>query len=456
MLGLTSFGQNTVVKGRNASYAGQVLLLYTYSDFITNTLEIVTVDTVAADGSFQLSFQLGETKRVLIPIGIYKMTLFVEPGKTYDISFPDYKPKGYAELLNPYFLPTEVEVAIKGSDTSDINMLIHDFDLIYSNYVDENQERMLKFPRQTDVDTLIEQVEEIFAPFGKPYFIDYRKYKYAWLKFATYMRDNRYITREYFHDHPFLYQNEAYMDLFNQIYTNFLGFYANSKEGERLFSDIAYAKSPTYIYETFENNLVLKNDTLQELVLLKGIQDAMYSDEYPFKSLLITLDSVAYLTKVAEHKKIAQNIRKKAVKGRLGYPAPVFALYDSDSVLRKSEQYLSNYVYLNFCTIKSFACQKDFTVMKTIHDKHKEKIKIISIAVDNDFEATKRYFQQKGYGWILLDGSSCPGLLEAYNVSVFPTYFVIDKEGKFGMVPSPKPSENFEYRFFEYLQAKRK
>lgn len=446
----------SVIFGVDKSYAGQEIQLFGTADFITGTKELLAIDTVAEDGSFRLSFPLDQTKLIAIPLGIYECILYVEPHSRYQVILPPYQPKTKGDLFNPFFAPVQTYLGIKNIDSTDVNLQIAAFNDQYHAYLDSNYYYIFKHPREANIESVIKRIESSFDSIPDLYFYNYRKYKYAWLKYTTIMRDNRYVTREYFNNQPILYQNTSYMDLFNQLYTNYLTFYLNTSEGERLYSDIAQAKSPMFVKETFSNNMALLNDTLQEFVLLKGLHDAFYSKDFPTSSLLITLDSIASDSKIEVHREIAKNIRRKVLKMHTGYDPPAFSLFDTDSVLRTNKEYLSNYVYLNFISVESFACQKDLELLKELYEKHKTDFRVVSISVDDDFDLVKKYFQEHGYEWTLLHDSSDKATAQDYNVRVYPMYYLINPEGKLSMSPAPGPGEGFEWYFFNLLQSKRR
>ncbi|MBI9068565.1 MAG: redoxin domain-containing protein [Salinivirgaceae bacterium] len=445
----------TVIYGTNLAYVNQVVELNSYKDLITKTVQIIAQDTVDSLGNFKFSFELENTQLVQVQLGIYNAIMYVEPKKTYQVAFPEYKPKTKADILNPYFKPVEIYLGIVNRDTLELNYLITDFNEQYHRFIDQHYYAVIKNPRGEMVDSLINNIENTFGKINNEFFQNYRLYKYAWLKYISVMRDYRYIVREYFNDQELLYQNPAYMDLFNQIFTNYLSFYMTKKEGERIFSDIAFAKSPKYVKESFSNNLVLLNDTLQELVLLKGLQDAFYTKDFPIPSLLITLDSIANYSNIKYHCELAKSIRTKVLKAKVGFDAPQFLLYDADSVLRKNKDYLSNYVYLNFISIESYSCQEELVVLKQVYEKHTNDFKVVTISIDNDFNRVVKYFNDKEYHWILLDGSANEKLITDFKVRAYPSYCLINPEGKIEMSPAPSPSENFEWYFFTLLQGKK-
>ncbi len=445
------------IVGNNTAYANAIIEVYSFDDYITQKLVLIAAGTVGSTGEFEIKVPLNETKYIQIPLGYYNGLLYLEPNKEYEIVLPEKRKKTFADLLNPYFQAEEIYLGVRNSDASELNNMIREFESIYERYVEENYYRIFQKPLQADVDTVIRNIENLFDTIPNSYFENYRNYKYTWLKYVSYMRNNLYITKYYFNGVPLLYQNVAYMDLFNKLYSNYLTFYMNTSEGERIYSDIALAKSPYLVKQTMSNNLVLLNDSIQEFVLLKGLFDAFYLKDLPHASMLITLDSIANYSKIDEHKKIAKNIREKALLARVGYQAPEFELINSKGLVCKQTDFAESYVYLNFCSVESFACRQDFELLKELHNKHKKEFKIISISIDEDFQKAKDFFESSGYEWTLLSYGNEQKLLENYKVKAYPSYYLIAPNGILDMSPAVSPGENFEYRFFTHIQeAKRR
>lgn len=329
------------------------------------------------------------------------------------------------------------------------------FDYAYEEQLERNYYMLFRKPAQTAVDSIINEIEQSFDTIPSEFFHTYRQYKYAWLKYISYMRDWRYMSREYFNDKPVAYDNPAYMDLFNQMFTNFLRFYMNTREGERIYSDIVYEKSPSKAKQTLSNSLAVTNDTLQEMVLLKGINDAIYDYYFKPSSLQITLDSIKNTTKIDQHKQIAQNIEKKSKIVQTGTHAPDFCLADTAGVFRSVDEYQKKFVYLNFISLDSYACTQDLEQLKLLNEKTKDVIEVVSISIDEDFEKVKSYFKRHKYDWTLLDYKGDPTVIERYKVQAYPSYFLIDIDGTLCMSPASSPSENFEKQFQRIFRSKK-
>ncbi len=446
----------TKISGVNKTYIDQSVKIFSLSDLITNNLTVLDSAIVDKQGHFEFQIQLEQTVLASVPLGIFQAVIYLEPGKCYEVVLPDFQPKSQVDLLNPFFKPVEIYLGIKNADTLDLNFQLANFNERYHNYLDESYYYIVKNPLKANIDSVIETLEQSFASVDNAYFYNYRKYSYGWLKYITIMRDSRYLIREYFNNQPIQYTNSAYMDLFNQVFANYLSFYANTSEGQRIFSDIAYAKSPTYVYQTFENNMVLLNDTLKEMVLLKGLHDAFYSNDFPVQSLIITLDSILCCAKLPYHKTMAIHIKNKVLQGKSGFPAPAFQLADSKGNMRKNSDYLTNYVYLNFISIVSYTCREELELLKALYEKHKNDFIVVSISIDENIAEVQKYFDDHGYEWDLLSYSNQKELIDIYKVKAFPSYSLIDPEGKLVMSPANSPSENFEWYFFKLLQLKKR
>lgn len=456
--------QKTIIQGCNQTYKGQEIKVFSCTDYISGTKTLVGSGLVDSLGYFKIDIDIKTTCRLTLDLGRICGVLYADTSMTYNIVLPDFRPKTKGDILNPYFQPDEILVGIKNPDRYNINMYVDMFDYTYEEYLaqnyymisasDRNYQKQFGKPVQTAVDSIINKIEQSFDTIPNEFFRTYREYKYAWLKFVSYMRDWRYMSREYFNDQPIAYENPAYMDLFNQMFTNFLKFYMNTREGERIYSDIALAKSPVKAKQTLANSLAITNDTLQEMVLLKGIHDALYDCYFTTSSLLIALDSIKSTSKIQQHKQIAQNIEKKNNAVKVGTMAPEFCLADTAGVFRSVDEYKGKYVYLNFVSIDNYTCVQDLEQLKLLNEKTKGVMDVVSISIDDDFDSVKKLFKRNGYNWTLLDVKGDKSVVDRYKVKVYPSYFLIDTDGTLCMSPAISPSEDFESRFKQIFQKR--
>ena len=125
------------ISGNALTYRNQTIVFYRYADLITNTEEELAKCDVDSSGNFNCNLKINETSFIYSNTGIYKLYLFVEPGKSYRIVLPEYEPKSEGQRLNPFFRETDVHVGIEQMDPNDLNYLISSFDLAFNENFDQ-------------------------------------------------------------------------------------------------------------------------------------------------------------------------------------------------------------------------------------------------------------------------------------------------------------------------------
>lgn len=442
-----SFSQKVKLYGIGPNYKNETLSIYTYTDFISKNKQKLADFTIDSTGKFDCEIELNETKFVFFDIDIFHCVLYAKPSDKIFINLPKRTEKQVKDAINPYFEPVEFYVGM--NDTTDLNFQIKTFDDILDKFMTEKFINIHTKPNKAEIEFFIHRTEGRFANANDLYFLNYRKFKYAFLKNASYIMDYKRMTMDYFHNKPILYNNVAYMELFNNLFENFLAQYSTTSLGKNLVNDVEYAKSISAIKKTLSKSIEFSNDTLQEMIALKGIHDAFFIRniiQYPTFSkvqLHNVLDSIEMKTKIAEHKIIAQNIRQKAKYLSAGTQAPNFTLYKNDKTQKSLDDYNGKYIYLNFCNTNSRECREDFEMLKLI-DKKFKNLEIISISTDENFAEAQEFFKKMKYSWTLLDFKNDKQILEKYKIEVFPTYCLIDENKNIMMYPAYSPRQNIE------------
>lgn len=450
----SAFAQPVNITGLAKSYAGDEIVFYHYSDLITMTEEEMGRFKVDANGAFSCQIKVNETTFLFSHLGIYRIYLFVEPGKTYNLALPLKEAKSESQRLNPYFRETDMFVGITNIDKTDINYLTNSFDLTFNEKFDQIINDTYKGKININIDSLINTLESRYTQFKQPYFYTYRYYRYGLLKQLTYIQKARSTSEHYFLNKPVKYNNTAFMELFNLVYDKYFIFFSRTETGNAVFKNISQDKSLHSLKKTLSTDDVLSNDTLKELVILKGLHDGFFDDKFSRSALLVILDSLYFTTKIPEHLIIAENIRTKVTHLLAGFvPAP-FELYDSKGKLVKLDDFKGKYVYLNFCTTSSYTCLQEFTILQKLYEKHKQQLEIVTICVDNNKEDISNLLQNTGYDWTFLNYGNKPEVVKDFDIRVYPTYFLIGPDKKLILSPAPSPREDFEVRFFKILRSR--
>lgn len=452
-LSLSSNSQVTI-KGSAPSYKGQELVFYSYSDLITQTEEDIARCMVDDAGNFSAEIKIDEITYIFAHLGIYKAYIFVEPKKSYNIVLPEYEPKTEGQRLNPFFREVDVHLGIKDMAPNDLNYLISTFDLAFNENFDQIVREAYAGVQTISLTDLIAKLEGIFGDYNHPFFIAYRNYRYGLLSQLSLMQQSRSISENYFLNKPILYNNPSYMELFNLLFDKYFLFFARSDSGNEVISNISSERSYTNLKQTLAQDNAMANDSLLELVILKGLHDGFFDDKFSRSALLAILDSIYTSTRIAEHIMIAQNIRSKVTRLLPGFVPSPFELYTINNHLVSLKDFEGKYVYLNFCTTTSYTCLQEFSLLEKLYEKHHKRLEIVTISVDRDINDLKSFLEQTNYPWTFLHYGNKPDVIKDFDVRAYPTYFLIGPDRKLLISPAPSPRENFEIQLFNLLRSR--
>jgi len=247
--------------------------------------------------------------------------------------------------------------------------------------------------------------------------------------------------------------------MFNEIFKNYLSFSSVKKWGENIYNDIAKAKSPTALRVTLKNNPALSNDTLIDLIILKGIYDALYNKNteyqiFPQKQLLMTLDSMTICAKTVELKQIANNIKQKYSYLNSGSKAPIFSMLNQDSVRISLSDLKGKYLYIYFTDLRSYSTKTELDLLKIISEKYKNNIEVVTVCCKSNLNKTKAYLTETDYKWQFLTPDNTKQTLNEYNIKALPSYILSDPYGNIVLNQAPPPDLSFEKIFISILKSR--
>ncbi len=451
------YGENNVVQisGKAPGYAGEEIVFYRWTDFISFTEKEMVRFVVNENDEFSVEFiACQQPVYIFSNSGRYFLYMYVQGGKEYHVILPPMSERAPHEKMNPYFEGIPTHIAVINNDDTELNELVRVFDelfdpLIGVSLVEQSVDQVSSF-----LDSVSLELARHFEGVDNAYFSNYVKYKTGLLESIGLIHSARYLSDNYFRHKPVLYDNVSYMELFNQVYNRYFLFFSRTIKGSRIFEDINRRKSLSSLMNTLQTDTVLGSGRLLELVVLKGIHDAFYGSDFSRSGLLNVLDSLAYRTDHPEHKQVASFIRAKITRQIPGFPAPGFSLKDREGNLKELSDYRGYYIYLNFCTAASYSCLAEYDVLSRLYDKHREYLRIITVFIDNDYHSMLNFLSKNEYDWDFLFYGNQPSLLKEYDVRMFPGYYLIDRDGTNLMFPAPSPAEDFERYLLRTMQSR--
>ena len=447
----------TRVFGTAKEYADSELKFYRYQERITYMKEEVFRLKVDDEGNFEANFGIDQITYIFAEFGVYYVYFYAEPDGNYELVLPEYVERTEGDLLNSYFEPTEMQLGIKNMKNTDLNYLIMDFDYYYNRYYDLRLEELYANGLKTDVDTFINNINEKYKKYDNPYFQQYRRYRIAALKnMATKQEYESALVYSYYSNKEILYDNPAYMDLFNSIYHNYFDNYLVSAGGADLYRVITYGHSISLLHRLIGSNPKHKKKQFRELVMLKGLNDAFANDNLQWLPLLLTLDSLYITTEYPIHQQIAQNIADNSLTMAKGTVALPFELPDSMGNMMSLANFRGKYLYLQFANTQSYSSAAEFDVLKRIYDRYKGLCLFVTILTDTDKAKAQKFISDKSLNWTFLFAEVNDKVLTDYKVKAFPTYYLIDPYGMLALSPAPSPAENFEKYLFKIIENQKK
>ena len=457
VIGFFSVKASTEVFGNAKDYANSELIFYKYSDRITFLKDEVFRISVDANGDFKTNIDVSDITYVFAEYEIYHAFFYLEPNSNYELILPPFAKKIEADIFNPYFSPEKVQIGIKGLKKIDLNYLIMDFDYYFNKYHDLKYLDLYAGGLETDVDTFINEINERYAYANNDYFTAYKRYRIAMLKnIVTQKRYETALSFAYFSKDTVLYDNPAYMDLFNNMYEDYFDKYLVSPKGAMLYAVIHYGHSINRLKKLMSQNIEHKAPQFREFVILKGLNDAFANNNMQWLPLLLTLDSIHLSTQYEMHKKIAQNIADNVLSMAKGTAAPPFQLPDTAGNLKTLANYRGKYIYLHFANTTTYSSQIEFEMVKNIYERYKGYCIFVTILTDKDKDKAIEYIQKNGYNWEFLFAEVNSKTVSTYQVASYPTYYLLNPYGTLVMSPAPSPSENFEKYFFQIIEGKAK
>jgi hypothetical protein len=439
-------------------YKNKTLKAKTYKDLITK-VDTVLAQVQVKDTIATFSIDIKQTRMIFFPYGREEVFFYAEPGKNYKLIFPSYSPKTVADSVNPYFKPERVWAGMINPDT--LNTFIINFNSEYNRYIDMFFYTIYQQGFHSKVDTFLSSMKKMFEITNNKFLNAYIEYKLAYLEFVAKKRDIRKITWDYYtHKKPWYY-NDAYMDLFNEMYKFFFNLYAQTPEGKDIYFDITRGKSPYLIKQTLSKRYEFaSDDTLKELVMLKGLFDGSFPStvgafrKLPAPQVFLTLDSIIIQTKIPEHKTIALDIKKVVKESLFSFKDTFKTLtyLDRDGNDFKFTDFKGKFAYIGLCDINNLPCLEQFALTERYAEHFKTVLDVYYIFPMNQKEKVENFFAKNNLKHLKFLFFKNAMDIKKLRVPSFPRYILTDPYGKIINETAPLPIENFNSYFTKILR----
>jgi thiol-disulfide isomerase/thioredoxin len=453
---ITDSAQNVVIRGlSHYMHKGKTINAYTYDDLVTYTRVKQATDTIDEKGAFELAFDVTSPTKVEVIVENLIGNMYVLPQNYYAVTFP--KPDSLYDLNPNTEYPVELGFVFKEqNDTTEMNSLIINFNREYRKFFVTNYQYFVakkKFHEKLDSFQLACMNKYEFVK--EPYFKNWLRYTFADINENS-LRNRAVLFNAYIANKPILHENFEYMRFFNIYFSQYMMLKATTKKGASIIDIINENGDFRMLNETMKKDPYLQNDTLRELVLIKGLYELYFSPDFKRENVLQMIEEAGRTTSNYYHKKIVQNILKIIYKLSPGSDAPSFTLKNAKGETVSLKDFRGKYVYLDFMATWCGPCLQELKEMVDLKKKYGDKVVFISISVDDKEEDLKKFLQKNPkYEWQFLWYGTDKQVKARYNIKALPTYYFINQEGKLVLSPAPTPRSGFELTLEKMFSTKK-
>jgi thiol-disulfide isomerase/thioredoxin len=454
LISLIAKAQNITIKGKaHPSHIGKEVVLSDFTDYITYNLVKESLDTIDKDGYFELKLQSKNTKPILLNINNLIGKIYVQPNFVYGIYFPaEDSTANHQEGTE-----TTVDISVYGKDSTELNALIIDFNKQYNNLFINSTDKYLSPTKiNSMLDTFLLSSKKRYEHIKNPYFKNYLEYSFADF-FSNTSRSKTLLNKLFIDKKTIQYHNYEYMQFFNAHFKGYLKAYASTKNGGNIYNSINAFADYKDLKNQFKEDKSITNDTLRELLILKGLIDFYYSPDFDKKQVQSVIEQLYRETKVQEHKNISFNILQIINQLQPGAKAPDFVANDKNGQSVNLYNYKGKHVYLNFFSSESETSQKEMQKIIDLKKKFNDKVTFISVCLDDSVKTYKTYLKANPkQDWTILHQAKNSSAKQNYNIKTLSGFFFINPQMQLAQSPALMPSEGIEYKFNTLFRPRKK
>lgn len=445
--------QNVIINGLAKTYPNQEIGVWVRNDYISNTEKQITFSTIDSVGNFLLEFNSKGIQYITLKVEKRIASMYIEPNASYDVII---LPPDSTTYHNPN-LDRDVKISIKLKSKIEINALTMDYDKRFDNFLSVDYRSFVSRNPQPKIDSFKLAMHNFYSTVTNEYFQAYLTYTIAALEEKT-KESEKKLYANYLEGKPILYHSPEYFNFFNAFYKQKLQNIVLAKGGAEILFQINDRGSFDGAMTALKSDMFLQNDTIRELVLIKGLYESYYDRTFKKGSILAILQQINTDSKIPEHQRIAQNILNSFSKIHKGATAAYFELPDKTGHTHSLDELRSKkYVYILFFDANCTSCLQQMKVIPSLKKEYGSRIEFVSISLDKSNTYFKKFcLENPKYDWVFLFDNSGTQLKNNYEIKSLPAYFLIDPEGKFVQAPAESPDGDIDRALYDITKPKGK
>jgi len=359
---LASAGEVLII-GTTTDYKNQEISLSRYLDYISFHEEELTSVTVDQSGNFAMKIDVHGTVQAFLKVQGAEYVIYIEEGKQLSIT-----------LNLPVGETPNAGLVINPATEDDVNEKLKKFNAEFEKLTAKYYPHLVRGRKKSLVDSAFTDLSRRYISSGGDFVNTYVTYRVALIHQMIYKNKKQLFEDKYIKNHQVSAGHPEYMNFITQYFPNKLFLVSMSVDGEYLKDDINVRKNYNGLMDALAKDPGLKNDTLRELILIKGLFDLYQNPDFTKAMVLDMLDTVISKTKVAYHKLICANVKSTLTRLSVGSVAPAFSLEAHDGAQISLNDLRGKYVYLDFWATWCMPCIVEMKLTPSLIDKYGDKI----------------------------------------------------------------------------------
>ncbi len=440
--------QNVKIDGK-VNEPNALVRLLIYNDMLTYEQTLVYETKSDNDGNFLIEADVEDVVMAQIAVNLERVDLLIKPDASYELEIVIPEQKNDVS----YFERESPTLKIININDDELYTQYHVSNMIIDDFLYENFNQIYRNRRLSLLDSLELVIKRNIPQIKSDFVKDNIRYRKAAIQMVVNNDNGKKVINQYFNKQDVQYSNPAYMNLFHEIFANYLASrqFGASDLRYMLYQD--YDRFMSYLKE--KDVFLAENQNLAELIVAYNLKRMFYELQDDRKVILEKLKSLGQNTKNQKNKDIVNDILKQIDRLSFNSEAPDFSLNDRNGNLVKLADFKENMLLVQFVNKVSAMTDYQFELLKDFSNQWQDTIQIVTIATKESFDDFEKLFEEKNYKWKLLNLENEILLLEKYRIKTYPDYVIIGTNGKIGMSPAPSPEQYLDFhvrRLYKYYK----
>ena len=435
------------ITGTATFAAGEEIRLLVFHDLLNGIADVAATDIIDKQGRFALKYNTTDILLAQLAIRTSKAEFFIVPANSYN--FIITVDSTLYQRINPEKYGGFLQIENTKTDTADLNYKINRFSQFFNSVADAYSFPMIYGSEEDVFDTVHHIISEQFdfQYIPENFYQSYGYYTLGGIDLLQYRKKPIYLYQKYFDNDYILYNNPAYMSLFNQFYEGYL-YYSPYVSKELL--DRTINETPDYLtlFNEVGRDPKLANARLRELVIIKNLIGFLDNKEFDRGNIIKLLEYIRQTSSFDKHIELINSTLNQIERRRKILSDVTFL--DEKGHKARLKQYEGLPVYLQVFQTDCINCVREMMIIKELQSKYEGRIQFVSLCVDPEKSTYQGFVKQYGkrFDWPVLYFDAQYDWLLQQGIETLPEHLFFNADGTLMMRYPPAPEQGLP----EYLQ----